>query len=72
MKTTTFHSPTISCGGCARNIKAAMSRQDGVRQIEVDPTTKVVSIEFDESVTDVETLAGALADAGYAPDVVAR
>ena len=64
---TTFRSPSISCGGCARNIKAALGTAPGVRGIEVDPATKVVSIEFDESATDRQTLSAALEEAGYPP-----
>ena len=65
--TTAFTAPTISCGGCARNLKAALSRTPGVSGVEVEVPTKRVSVTFDAAVTSAERVADALAEAGFAP-----
>ena len=62
-----FIAPTISCGGCARNVKAALGRQPGVSGVEVDVPTKRVSITYDPASATLERLAQALAEAGYPP-----
>ena len=64
---TTFTTPTISCGGCARNVKAALSRTPGVTNVEVDVPSKSVAVEFSPDATSPERLAAALAEAGYPP-----
>jgi copper chaperone CopZ len=65
--TTTFTAPTISCGGCARNVRAAMSRTPGVSGVEVDVPAKRVAVTFDAAVTSPERIAAALTEAGFAP-----
>lgn len=63
----TFTSPGINCGGCARNVKAALARTPGVSNVEVDVPAKRVAITFDDAQTSPEQLADALTEAGYPP-----
>lgn len=39
--------PNISCIHCADTIKRELRELNGVTQVEVDPTTKQLSVEWD-------------------------
>ena len=68
----TLKSSAIRCGGCASNVRNVLSHADGVRSVSVDPATKVVEVEFDESATSTEAIASRLAEAGYPVDAPAK
>ena len=48
--TTTVTAPDITCGGCANAIKNAFGRVDGIEQVDVDVTTKQVTVRHAENV----------------------
>ena len=61
MSVSRFHSPEISCQGCAAAIQRAVGNVPGVQKIEVDVPTKVVTVTHDtapERVTDALKKAG--------------
>ncbi|MBP7732826.1 MAG: heavy-metal-associated domain-containing protein [Caldisericia bacterium] len=66
--TATITSKRIMCGGCAANVTKALSSLEGVKSVNVDVPTKTVSVEFDDSITNIATLREAMATAGYMPD----
>jgi copper chaperone CopZ len=68
----TLQSSAIRCGGCAKNVRAVLSNADGVRSVQVDPTTKLVDVEFDEGATSAASIASHLTDAGYPVDEPAK
>lgn len=61
---TTIKVPDITCGGCANSIKNALRTVDGVRHVEVDVDSKVVSVEHGEAVSR-EQIARKLDDIGF-------
>lgn len=61
----TFTAPTISCGACARNLKAALGRQPGVSDVDVEVSTKRVTVSYDDAVTSPDAIGEALGEAGY-------
>ena len=65
--TATFTTPAMICGGCVNNIRRVLSRQPGVRAVDVTLATKRVDITYDPDATSPERLATALATAGYPP-----
>ena len=65
MNTTTLSAPTIKCNGCVNNVKAVLSRQPGVSNVQVELPTRQVTIDYDAGATSPEKLAGALSAAGY-------
>lgn len=67
----TLKSSAIRCGGCANNVRSVLSNSPGVRKVEVDPATNVVSVEFDESAASPEAISSRLAEAGYPVDAPA-
>ena len=64
----TLKSSAIRCGGCANNVRSVLSNSDGVRSVQVDPTTRLVDVDFDEQATSAASIASRLADAGYPVD----
>ena len=63
-QTTTVIAPEIVCGGCASSIKKALGNVEGVSEVDVDVTTKKVTVKHGESVSR-EKIVAALDDAGY-------
>lgn len=57
--------PSIVCGGCASGIKKALDKVSGIKKVEVDVATKIVTVEHNEEVSR-EKLADVLDDAGFA------
>lgn len=53
----------IHCGACEAAVGKALTRVDGVRQVEA--ASNRVTVLFDENVVGVEQLATRLAEAGY-------
>ncbi len=66
--TATITSRKIMCMHCAANITKAVSGMPGVNTVNVDPATKTVSVDFDESKTSVSAIREKMAEIGYMPD----
>ena len=47
MERKTFQVPNIGCDGCVKTIKSEVSQITGVKQVEADVKTKVVTVEWD-------------------------
>ncbi|MBV0901263.1 heavy metal translocating P-type ATPase [Haloarcula salina] len=60
-----FAVPDMDCASCAGKVENALSRVDGVRDIETRPTTGTVEVTYDPSQTDADALASAIESAGY-------
>lgn len=63
-KITSVTAPEIVCGGCAVSIKKALENVAGVSEVEVDITSKKVTVNHNENVSR-ETIANALDRAGF-------
>lgn len=61
----TLHAPDISCGHCVGTVQDAVGKLDGVSQVQASAETKFVDVDFDPSITSVESISQALDDAGY-------
>jgi len=63
-KKTTLTAPDIVCGGCANAIKNALGRVSGVNEVDVDVTTKQVTVGHEAELTR-DQLVKVLEDAGF-------
>jgi copper chaperone CopZ len=63
MPTTTYSVPGISCGHCITSITGEVSEVPGVAQVDVDLTTKTVSVTGDP--LDDAAIRAAIDEAGY-------
>ena len=64
-RTARINVPTAQCGMCANNIDKALKQVDGVKEVNVDMDTKVVSVVYDAGRTDTAKMEQAIARAGY-------
>ncbi len=55
--------PDMSCDHCRRTITDAVKSVDGAAAVDVDLTTRHVTVETDDDIASVEA---AIAEAGYA------
>ena len=51
MSSKTFTVPNISCGHCTRTIENELSELAGVRRVQADEATRVVTVEWDTPAT---------------------
>ncbi len=65
MASKTFTVEQIHCDACETAIRKSLSRLDGVREVNPDAATNQVTVVFDESQVDADTVADRLGDAGY-------
>ena len=55
---------TITCPGCAKRVEASAREDPGVIEVEVDLSTRNVSVTYDPTVTDPEQIAEAIRAGG--------
>lgn len=64
MESKTFSIPNISCGHCVMSIKNELSEIEGVSNVEGDPDSKKVTVEYDAPVT-LEKIKSTLEEINY-------
>lgn len=58
--------PTAQCDVCKENITKALNKVKGIKSFSIDIDEKVVHINFDKTVTDINKIENAITMAGYA------
>ncbi len=66
METKTFEVPNIGCDGCVRAIKTTLEALPGVKQVEGDSATRMVTVSYEAPAT-WEGIVTALREIDYAP-----
>jgi periplasmic mercuric ion binding protein len=62
---------TAVCGMCKERIETNIAYEKGVKKVELDDSTKVVTIGFDPRKTNADQLRTAISKIGYDADDVA-
>lgn len=57
--------PGMTCAACPITVKKALSRVDGVNEVNVSFEKKEATVTFDDAKTNLDALTKATADAGY-------
>ncbi|ESA38805.1 copper-translocating p-type atpase [Leptolyngbya sp. Heron Island J] len=65
MTTATLTLKGMSCAACANAIETAICQVPGVQKAQVNFATEQANVDFDEYSTSINTIAAAVADAGY-------
>ena len=65
MASTVLTVPDISCDHCVKSVTNALTPVDGVQDVSVDIPTKQVTVQFDESLVNVEKMQEILAEEDY-------
>ena len=55
----------MTCGHCVETVTQAISSIDGVSQVSVDLEKKQVSVDFDESRTDMDAVSSKVTEVGF-------
>jgi copper chaperone CopZ len=69
-KTVKFKCTEMSCQKCAKSITASVNKLPGIADINVDLDSKIITVTFDDSKTDVQTVLNAIVEAGYEADLI--
>ncbi len=65
MQTVTLSVPGMTCAACPITVKKALSRVEGVRQVDVIFQKREAVVTFDDAKTSARRLTQATEDAGY-------
>jgi copper chaperone CopZ len=57
--------PAIECDGCARSISRALGKLSGVGRVEVDVSSKVVTVDYGAERVKVADIAARLEQIGF-------
>ncbi|MBX3063342.1 MAG: heavy-metal-associated domain-containing protein [Anaerolineae bacterium] len=66
METKTFTVPNIGCSGCVNTVETTVRDIDGVKFVEADEATKVVSVQWEAPAT-WDKIVEALVEVEYPP-----
>lgn len=65
MTQTCFVAPDIECGGCASSIQKALSKVEGITDIQVEVETKTVQVTHNPDLVSVEAILTRLDHVGF-------
>jgi len=69
VQSATFAVENMTCALCPVTVKKAMEQVNGVQSVEIDFASKTATVAFDPSVTTIEAIGAASANAGYPASV---
>jgi mercuric ion binding protein len=64
-QTVTLSVPGMTCAACPITVKKALTRVEGVTEVEVSYENREAIVSFDDGKTSVEALTSASENAGY-------
>jgi copper chaperone CopZ len=70
VKTAVYKCSEVNCSGCQKHITEAVNTLEGIKKVNVDLKTKLVTVEYDDSKTTPEQIKAAIEDAGYETEAV--
>lgn len=65
MKKEKFNVLGMTCSSCSSHVEKAVSKVLGVKKVEVNLLASVMTVEYDEKVTDNDTIIKSVVNAGY-------
>lgn len=60
----------MSCHKCAKSITASINKLAGIADVNIDLESKVITVTFDDSRTDVQSILNAIVEAGYEAELI--
>lgn len=55
----------MTCGHCVETVTQAVNSLEGITQVSVDLDQKLVRVDFDESRTNLDTVASKITEVGF-------
>lgn len=65
MTNTTLNIQGMTCGGCVKSVTSALTREAGVKQVEVLLEQGIARVDYDAGVTSPQRLAAAVTEIGF-------
>ena len=59
------HVEGMTCGHCVETVTKAVNSLNGISRVSVDLDKKQVSVDFDESRTDLDTISSKIIEVGF-------
>ena len=60
-----IHVEGMTCGHCIETVTQAVNSIAGISQVSVDLDNKLVSVDFDESRTSLDTVSSKITEVGF-------
>ena len=60
-----IHVEGMTCGHCVETVTQAVNSIDGISQVSVDLDTKQVSVDFDDSRTNLNAISSKIVEVGF-------
>ena len=60
--------PALHCGGCAKTVTRSLEALASVEVANVDPESKLVELQFDDSTISLDEIREALDQVGFSPE----
>jgi copper chaperone CopZ len=64
-KTIKIKCTEMTCDGCKRSITKSINTLKGITKLDINLESKIITVEFDESSTDTQSILNAVIEAGY-------
>lgn len=61
----TLSVPEVHCGHCKSSIEGALSQLNGVTRAEVDLAARTVTVDYDDSQVERDTVVATITSIGY-------
>lgn len=68
MQTETIKVTGMTCGGCVNSVTRALNNVSGVQTVNVELSSGLVSVQYNETLTSSATIKAAIQAAGYGVD----
>lgn len=62
--------PEMTCEGCKRSITKSINKLNGIKELDINLETKIITVSFDDSVTNTDNILYAIAEAGYEAELL--
>ena len=69
-KTIKIKCTEMSCDACKRSITKSINQLEGIKKLEIDLESKIITVVIDESRTDEQSVLNAVIGAGYDAELI--
>ena len=69
-KTIKIKCTEMSCDACKRSITKSINQLEGIKKLEIDLESKIITVVIDESKTDEQSVLNAVIGAGYEAELI--
>ncbi|NOS83619.1 MAG: heavy-metal-associated domain-containing protein [Ignavibacteria bacterium] len=60
----------MSCDACKRSITKSIEQLQGIKKLDINLETKIITVVFDDEKTDEQSILNAVIGAGYEAEII--